>query len=105
MSKVTSKPQAILPKAIAQSYQIRPGDDVEFEAAADVTRILPTRTKGQDKLLDVKTRLRIFDSATERQQIREINRQTQEAETDDDSSACRGWTREELYERGAPLAG
>ena len=104
MSKVTSKLQVTLPKAIAQSYQIRPGDDIAFEAAGDVIRILPANAKGQDQLLDVKTRLLIFDSATERQKVRDLERRSRETSVDGDASACRGWTREELYERGTPLS-
>jgi len=45
MSKVTSKLQVTLPKTIAQSYQIRLGNDIEFEAAGDVIHILPTKAK------------------------------------------------------------
>jgi len=104
MSKVTSKLQVTLPKTIAQSYQIRPGNDIEFEAAGDVIHILPTKAKEQDQLLDVKTRLRIFDLATERQRIRELDQQSQEAKTEGNASASRGWTRDELYERGTPFS-
>jgi bifunctional DNA-binding transcriptional regulator/antitoxin component of YhaV-PrlF toxin-antitoxin module len=42
---------------------------------------------------DKKVRLRIFDQATERQRKRQRKRRQQ-------VTADRGWTREELYERG-----
>jgi len=63
-----------------------------------------TSTKDQDQLLDVKTRLWIFDLATERQEVRELDRRTQEAKIKGDSPNSQGWPREELYERGAPLS-
>lgn len=90
MAKVTSKLQVTLPKALAAQYGIDPGDEIEWEAAGDVIRVVPA---GKRATLDVKARARLFDQATARQQARE--------------KACprppskdRGWTREELYERG-----
>ena len=91
MSKVTSKLQVTLPKAIADAHGIRPGDEIEWASAGEVIRVQPIKTKrvGGDK----KARLRIFDAATERQRQRERGVRAR-------ATADRGWTREELYERG-----
>ena len=74
MSKVTSKLQVTRPKAIADAHGIRSGDEIEWTS-------------------DKKARLRIFDAATERQRQRERGLRAR-------ATADRGWTREELYERG-----
>lgn len=47
--------------------------------------------------LDIDARLRLFDAATARQRARDAARQDRCGDT-------RGWTREELYERGRPGA-
>ena len=41
MTKVTSKLQVSLPKALADQYGIRPGDDLAWEAAGDIIRVIP----------------------------------------------------------------
>jgi bifunctional DNA-binding transcriptional regulator/antitoxin component of YhaV-PrlF toxin-antitoxin module len=41
MSKVTSKLQVSLPKALAERYGIRPGDDIKWEGAGDIIRVIP----------------------------------------------------------------
>ena len=93
MSKVTSKLQVTLPKALAKRYGIVPGDDIRFEAAGEVIRLVPGNVGAATAGLDTEARLRLFDAATERQRVREAGRPARRAET-------RGWTREELYERG-----
>ena len=97
MSKVTSKLQVTVPKALAAQYGIRPGDDIRFEAAGEVIRVVPTRVRTRREGLDIDARLRLFDAATARQRTRDAGRQERCADT-------RGWTREELYERGRPDA-
>ncbi len=92
MSKVTSKLQVTVPKAIAVRYGIRPGDEVEFVAAGDVVRLEP---RGVKKALDAKTRLALFDQATVRQRQRQATAPAQQARG-------RGWTREDLYTRDRP---
>jgi AbrB family looped-hinge helix DNA binding protein len=57
VSKVTSKYQVTLPKKIAETYSIRPGDDIEWVPAGEtmlVTRILAYQTPGIDKWIDRK---------------------------------------------------
>ena len=93
MSKVTSKLQVTVPKALAERYGIRPGDDIRFEEAGEIMRVVPATAGALTEGLDVEVRLRLFDAATARQRDREAGRQARRAST-------RGWTREELYERG-----
>ena len=92
MGKVTSKLQVTVPKAIADEYRIKPGDEILWVASGDAIRIaLPGRSPAA---LDRKARLRLFDQATERQEQRRPPRRK--------SAKARGWTREELYTRGRP---
>lgn len=93
MSKVTSKLQVTIPKLIAERFGISPGDEIEWEPAADAIRVVTV--KAQRPRVDAATRLRLFDAATKRQRARESNVQATAAGAD------RGWTREELYERGS----
>ncbi|MYF87093.1 MAG: AbrB/MazE/SpoVT family DNA-binding domain-containing protein [Rhodospirillaceae bacterium] len=88
--------QVTLPRWLAVRYGIRPGDDIRFEADGAFIRIvLPNAVPAGD--LDVEARLRLFDAATERQRAREAARPRPGA-------AGRGWTRDELYDRGRPDA-
>lgn len=87
MSKVTSKLQVTVPKAIADRFGIRPGDEIEFQAAGDGIRILPTEKKAP---LSVQEKLRLFDESTKR-----VRRRRWKGKPPKD----RGWTREDLYDR------
>ena len=91
MAKVTSKLQVTVPKALADQFGIAPGDTIEWEAAGDAIRVVPSP---RAEKADVRTRRKLFDKATERQRERERARSLEPA-TD------RGWTREDLYERGS----
>jgi AbrB family looped-hinge helix DNA binding protein len=97
MAKVTSKLQVTIPKQIADRYAIAPGDEIEFVAAGDGIRILPASKCGGAALSDAE-RLRLFRAATARQRTREkrLKVAPQAAERG------RGWTREELHDRGKP---
>ena len=100
MSKVTTKLQLTVPKAIADQYGIRPGDELEWVPAGETIRVVPvgrTRRSGQE--LSVKERLELFDQATERQRQREAMF-GKEAVTSSESAADRGWTRQDIYIRG-----
>ncbi len=94
MAKVTSKLQVTIPKVIAQEYDIKPGDEIEFQAAGDVIRVLPPRRRRRVRL-SLEERLRLFDEATARQKEREKTMRIRV-----DPAAGRGWTREQLYTRG-----
>ncbi|MGH7827849.1 MAG: AbrB/MazE/SpoVT family DNA-binding domain-containing protein [Candidatus Binatia bacterium] len=95
MSKVTSKLQVTLPKSVAEQLGIRPGDQIDWEIAGEVLRVIPV-AKRSHKKKGSQAGLRLFDQATLRQRKRESaidpsllhNRQ-----------AGRGWTREDLYSR------
>ena len=93
MSKVTSKLQVTIPKAIAARYSIAPGDELEWEPAAEFVRVVPTKRRKHAP--NATARLRLFDAATKRQRAREADTPTRAH-----SPSGRGWTREELYERG-----
>ena len=93
MSKVTSKLQVTIPKAVAQKYQISPGDEIEFEPAGEVIRVFPSKQLNTQEELPVEIRLQLFDAATERQRTRQEGRCV-------DVVQSRGWNREDLYRRG-----
>lgn len=93
MSKVTSKLQVTIPKSLALRYSIQPGDSISFEAAGDIIRVLPPNA-GTRPQLDRLKRLALFDAGTERQRARQSRAERPAAER-------RGWTREELYQRGS----
>ncbi len=93
MSRITSKLQVTLPKALAERYGLRPGDDIRFEAAGEVIRVTPPNIRASAMGLDVETRLRLFDAATARQRERDALHPPRPARE-------RGWTREDLYRHG-----
>jgi AbrB family looped-hinge helix DNA binding protein len=91
MAKVTSKLQVTVPKAVAEHYGIRPGDEIEWLVSGDTIRVVPPGKK--TRAVSPAERLRRFDLATARQQKRD--KRPHEA-----SAQSRGWSREELYRRG-----
>ena len=93
MSKVTSKLQVTMPKALAELYRIRPGDEIEWVAAGDAIRVVPAH--GRTGELDLATRLRLFDEATGRQAGRNATWKRGRKKAVD-----RGWTRDQLHARG-----
>ena len=100
MSKVTSKLQLTLPKAIADQFGIRPGDELEWVPAGETIRVvLAGRTQKTGQEPTVKERLELFDQATKRQRQRETTLR-REGLTSSESRADRGWTREDIYTRG-----
>jgi len=99
MSKVTTKLQLTVPKAIPDQYGIRPGGELRWIPAGETIRVVPVsrkRKSGQE--LSVKERLELFDQATERQRQREET-VDKEAVTSSESDADRGWTRADIYIR------
>ena len=72
MSKVTSELQVTLPKVLAAQLGIKPGDEIQWEIAGDVMRVIPVAKKQRDTKKDGSSlRLRFFDLATRRQKQRE----------------------------------
>jgi bifunctional DNA-binding transcriptional regulator/antitoxin component of YhaV-PrlF toxin-antitoxin module len=104
MPKVTSKLQLTVPKAIADQYSIRPGDNLEWIPAGDSIRVIPSnsRRKGGHPRT-VEERLELFDQATRRQRAREASPPPAKASAEEalkPHEAERGWRREDLYTRG-----
>jgi len=91
MAKVTSKYQVTVPKTIADRYNIRPGDEIDWMAAGEVIRVIPPGKQPPHD--DREARLRLFDQATERHRKRR-------SAAREEPSRNRGWTREDLYGRG-----
>lgn len=90
MSKVTSKFQVSIPRALAQKIGIRVGDELAWEDAAGSLR---ARVAAAPRpRLSVAERLRLFDAATSRQAARDRVRRWPRGKG-------RGWTRENLYTR------
>lgn len=90
---MTSKLQVTLPKALAQQYRIKPGDDILWVAAGDAIRVVPAASRSRPDTPEA--RLRLFDRATERQRERDTGKKPGARQP-----KHRGWTREELYQRG-----
>ena len=91
MAKVTSKYQVTVPRAIAERYEIHPGDHLDWVAAGDVIQVVP---RGKQVVADDRQfRLRLFDEATERQRKRASAGKLLEP-------SRKGWTRDDLHRRG-----
>ncbi|HEY1264081.1 MAG TPA: AbrB/MazE/SpoVT family DNA-binding domain-containing protein [Terriglobales bacterium] len=95
MAKVTSKLQLTVPKAIADRYAIRPGDELDWVPAGETIRVIPPKGKVKGGF-SLKERLALFDQATERQRRREAALGNVAAAGGPD----RGWKREDVYRRG-----
>jgi AbrB family looped-hinge helix DNA binding protein len=91
MTRVTGKFQITLPKRLVDAFGICVGDEVELVAAGDAIRIVPANAVRSG--LSTQERLRLFDEATQRMQA-SVQENNLAAASD------RGWTREELYDRG-----
>ena len=91
MAKITSKYQVTVPKKIADEYNIRPGDDIEWQPAGESIRVV--LRAHQPSLDDRETRLRLFDESTERVRKRALARAARQPR-------ARGWKREDVYVRG-----
>ena len=93
MTKVTKDLQVAIPTELAERYGIKPGDDVEWREGRDGLRLSHA---GAREVLPVAVRLDLFDRAT----LREESRSMRRAERIADGNPGRGWTREQLYDRG-----
>jgi AbrB family looped-hinge helix DNA binding protein len=102
MAKVTSKLQLTVPKAIADQYGIRPGDELDWVPAGDAIRVVSSR-RDKSSGRSIAERLALFDQATERQRQREVNPDAADIPPEADwkpHEIERGWRREDLYTRG-----
>ena len=102
MSKVTSKLQLTVPKAIADQYGIRPGDELQWSPAGESIRVSLSRSRTKaEQSLTLKERLELFDRGSKR--LSKIQReQLKKAAGSKTRRQNRGWTREGLYDRGFP---
>jgi AbrB family looped-hinge helix DNA binding protein len=98
MSKVTSKLQVTVPKAIAERFNIKPGDRIEWEAAGEIIRVVPARKQAVYKTASP-NRLKHFDRATERQRERQSSMDPTLLRAA--AREGRGWARADLYDRGS----
>ena len=76
-------------KAVADRYGIAPGAEIAFEPAGDVIRVVHRRAPARGSM----ERARLFERVLARQRERESDRTLATVEQ-------RGWTREDLYDRG-----
>jgi AbrB family looped-hinge helix DNA binding protein len=86
VSKVTSKNQVSIPKAIAERHAIRPGTELEFVSMGDAIRV--TKKTGRQQRLSTEERLKMFAEIWQR-----IRKSGTKAKRPKD----RGWSREDLY--------
>jgi AbrB family looped-hinge helix DNA binding protein len=106
MPKVTSKLQLTVPKAIADQYGIRPGDELEWIPSGESIRVELARRKAKaGNELTTRERLALFDANTawlEKLQAGQLK--DAKSEGTRITRQNRGWAREELYEppRGLP---
>jgi AbrB family looped-hinge helix DNA binding protein len=95
MSKVTSKLQVTLPKALAERYGIRPGDEITWKPAGEALRV-EISGREETSSLTLEQKLELFDESSRRQRKRDARWR------DRRPPKKRGWTRDELYTRGIP---
>ena len=100
MAKVTSKLQLTVPKAIADQYKICPGDELDWLPAGDAIRVVKRAQEPAPQMRTLEERLRLFDEATARQEKRNARLRKKHGLQGEPSN--RGWTREDLYDRGFP---
>lgn len=96
MSKISSKFQVTVPKAIAERYGIQPGDGIRFEEVGESIRVVHVNAATANRRLDTEARLRLFDAATARQQAREaakpvLRASTREAGPESNSTCEAAW--------------
>jgi AbrB family looped-hinge helix DNA binding protein len=97
MARVTSKLQVTVPKAIADQFDIHPGDDIEWIPVGDAIRVEKVaRVPHGATANEIERRLELFDLATARQSER------QAATASPPVGTTRGWRRDDLYDRDRP---
>ena len=105
MAKVTSKLQLTVPKAIADQYGIKPGDELEWVPAGESIRVQLHRKMQSERQLTTEERLALFDSNTKwLDELQAEELEAAKAKGTRITRETRGWTREDLYndERGLP---
>jgi AbrB family looped-hinge helix DNA binding protein len=105
MSKVTSKLQLTVPKAIADQYGIKPGDELEFVPAGESIRLESLRQARTGTELTTEERLALFDANTKwLDELQAEELKAAKAAGTRITRETRGWTRDDLYndDRGLP---
>ncbi len=106
MAKVTSKLQLTVPKAIADQYGIRPGDELEWVPAGESIRVQLVRRKARaGHELTAKERVALFDANMQRvDRLQAAELKEAQAKGTRSRRENRGWTREDVYndDRGLP---
>ncbi len=105
MSKVTSKLQLTVPKAIADQYGIKPGDELEFVPAGESIRLESLRQARNGTELTTEERLALFDANTKwLDELQAEELKAASAAGTRITRETRGWTRDDLYndDRGLP---
>lgn len=104
MAKVTSKLQLTVPKAIADQYGIKPGDELKWVPAGDAIPVIPVNPRrNQSHRRSVEERLELFRQMLELQREREAKPPKLEPYKDrpwKPHEIERGWRREDLYDHG-----
>jgi AbrB family looped-hinge helix DNA binding protein len=90
VSKVTSKNQVSIPKAIADRHGIRPGTELEFVSIGNAIRV--TKKTGSGHRSSLEERAKVFDQILQRIEAKKGRGEVRR-------SKGRGWSREELYEQ------
>ena len=72
MPKVTSKLQVTVPRAVAERFGIKPGDQIAWEAAGTVIHVIPPGALRHRP--SPRDRVKAFDEATARQRRRQRRR-------------------------------
>jgi len=99
VSKVTSKLQLTVPRAIADQYGIKPGDELQWKPSGESIRI---ELRGRSKAgasLTLQEKIELFDRGTGR--LSKIRKQSPKLEMVP-ATRGRGWTRSDLYSSGFP---
>ena len=106
MSRVTSKLQVTLPKAIADRYGVVPGAELTFEPAGESIRVLvarePSTAAVAETGLALDERKALLEAAARRQDQRNRRYRLKVGATaarKTQGTEARGWSREELYGR------
>ena len=105
MPKVTSKLQLTVPKAIADQYGIRPGDELEWIPAGESIRVELVRRKAKVRTsADCRGASGVVRRRHQTRLDRATGGRTEESNRGKPASSDRGWTREDLYndDRGLP---
>jgi AbrB family looped-hinge helix DNA binding protein len=105
MAKVTSKLQLTVPKAIADQYGIKPGDELEWIPAGESIRVELVRRRAKTSHeLTTAERLALFDANTKwLDELQADQLKEAKAKGTRITRENRGWTREELYDNDQGL--